>query len=151
MNYSFLRTGRFWIAACITLLVTGFIFLWELDGLRIIGLPGPPRFMATGRDIVASVLITFLLSINVGLIAWQKRYGSCPRGTGGAAGGAGVLGFVALLCPVCIIVPISIAGISISLAVLAPFIPLFQIIAVLLLCVSFLLLVPKRQHLTGSP
>ena len=124
--------------------ITGLFFSWELGLFSTVGMPGPPRFAITTRDVVASVGITVLFSLNMGLIAWRQHYGTCPTGTKRVAGGAGLLGAVALLCPACIIFPIGIAGISLSLAFLAPFIPLIQIIALVMLSASFILLTLKQ-------
>ena len=145
MNYTFLKAGRFWIATIVALLATGLLFAWELGALQAIGLSGPPRFTPTTRDIVASVSIALLFSFNVGLIAWRQRYGTCPASTKGATGVAGFLGALALLCPACIALPIGIAGVSISLALLSPFVPLFQLIAIIVLCVSCYISLPRKS------
>ena len=144
IDISFIKTGRFWIATLIAFLTTCLFFSWELGLLNVVGLTGPPRFTLTTRDIAASISIAVLFSLNIGLIAWRQHYGTCPAGTKRAATGAGLLGAIALLCPTCIILPIGIAGISLSLAFLAPFIPLIQIIALIMLTASFILLLLKQ-------
>ena len=144
-DISFLRTGRFWIATGISLVATGLLFAWELGALKTMGLSGPPRFSPGMRDVVTSISIALLFSLNIGLISWRQRYGSCPAGTKSVAGAAGALGAFALLCPACIVLPIGIAGTSLSIAFLAPFVPLFQLIALILLVISFVLLLPKHE------
>lgn len=144
INYAFLRAGRFWTAASIALVLSGLLFAWELGELRVIGLSGPPRFTPTTRDVVASISIAILFSFNIGLIAWRQRYGSCPASAKSATGVAGFLGALALLCPACIALPVGIASASFSLALLSPFVPLFQIIAIIVLCVSCYISLPQK-------
>jgi hypothetical protein len=143
MNFSFLTAGRFWFAGALALLVTGLLFAWILNAFAGMGFPGPPRFAPSTQEVVLSFLIVLLVGINTGLIAWYRGLGVCPLGTKGATGAAGGLGAIALLCPACLLLPTSFAGIGLSLGLLAPFTPVFQIIAVMLLLVSFYLLLPK--------
>lgn len=145
INYSFLRAGHFWIATGISLSVSGLLFAWELGALQTVGLSGPPRFSPTTRDITASIGIAFLFSVNIGFIVWRQRHGSCPRSAKRAAGAAGFLGALALLCPACIALPIGIAGASISLALLSPFVPLFQLVAIIILCASCYISLPRTS------
>lgn len=145
INTAFLTSGRFWIAAGMALAGTGLLFAWELNYLASIGLAGPPRFTPTGRDVAASVIIALLFAFNIGLIAWRQRHGSCPASAKRAAGTAGFLGALALLCPACIALPIGIAGASLGLAVLAPFVPLFQLVAIIILCASCYISLPQKQ------
>ena len=56
----------------------------------------------------------------------------------------GVVGAAALLCPVCLLVPISLFGISISFAVLGPFLPLLQTVALVLLVANAWILLTKN-------
>jgi len=144
MNLSFLSTGRFWIATLIALLVTGLLFAWELNLLTDFGLPGLPRFAPSTRETALAMLIALLFSLNVGLLVWNKRYGVCPIGTKRATGAGGAIGAFALICPVCALWTIGFLGLSLSLAFLVPFVPIFQLVAIILLGVSFFLLLPKN-------
>ena len=144
MNFSFLRTGRFWIATIVALLATGLLFAWELNFLSTIGLPGPPRFAPNLRELLLTGIILMLFSVNIGLANWWRGIGSCPMGTKKATGAAGAIGAIALLCPVCLILPLGIAGLSLSLGFLVPFVPILQVVAIILLNVSFFLLLPKK-------
>jgi hypothetical protein len=144
INFSFLRAARFWIATSIAFVIIGLLFAWELNILQIIGLSGPLRYETSTRDLLASSTITVLFSFSIGLIAWRQRYGSCPTSAKGATGAAGFLGALALICPACIALPVGIASFSVSLAFLSPFVPLFQLIAIIILCTSCYISLPKK-------
>lgn len=145
MNMAFLRAGRFWSGALIALAGIGLLFAYELNMLSSIGLEGPPRSMSHEREAIFAILIALLFSINVGLIAWHRKQGTCPIGVRRAASLAGVLGTIALLCPICLAVPIGIASAAALLVLLAPFVMLIQIIAIVLLCAGLWLLVPRKR------
>ena len=145
MNTSFLHAGRFWKATLIALLATGLLFAWELNALAPLGLAGPPRMQATTREVVMTIIIVFLFSVNVGLIAWQKQFGTCPAAAKGVTGVAAGIGALALLCPACLLVPLGVAGISLTLGFLVPYVPLLQIIAIILLGANLLLLIPQKK------
>jgi len=83
-----------------------------------------------------------LFALNAGLFAWRRQQGTCPMGTRRASVLAGALGALALLCPVCLAIPISLLGISLSLLWLAPYIPLLRFVALLVLAVSTMILWP---------
>jgi hypothetical protein len=144
MNVSFFWAGRFWIAMLIALLTTGLLFAWELNILTPLGLLGPPRMPATQWEVIMTIIITLLFSVNIGLIAWRMQCGTCPIGTKRVSGVAAGLGALALLCPACLLVPLGIAGLSFGLAFLVPFIPLMHIIAIILLLVNLFILIPRR-------
>lgn len=145
MNLSFLSSGRFWLTAILTLSVISIFFAWELNALASLGIAGPPRPAPTQFEILMTMLIAFFLPFNVGLFLWRRGLGACPRNTGAATGTAGFMGVLALICPVCTLGPLTFIGFTFSLAVLAPFAPLLQLIAVLLLAASLLLLLPKKS------
>jgi hypothetical protein len=146
MDFAFLRSNRFLVAATVALLLTSLFFAWELNRLSFLGFPGPPRFSPTPREQFIAFLIAFLFSINIGLVVWHQKYGTCPRGTKRTTGFAGAVGVTALLCPVCVVVPLGIAGLSLSLAFLVPFIPLLQVVALVLLCASLWMLLPRTAQ-----
>lgn len=137
------RASRFWSGALIALAGTGLLFAYELNMLSAIGLEGPPRSMTHGRETILAVIIALLFSVNVGLIAWHRKQGTCPVGVRRAAGAAGILGAIALLCPVCLAVPIGIASVAAVLVLLAPFVALIQVMAIVLLSAGLWLLVPR--------
>jgi hypothetical protein len=140
---SFLRSPLFWLPLLLTLLIAGSLFAWELGFVTVV--PGPIRPAPSGLDLLYAGLLTLLLSFNVGLAAWHTRHGSCPVGSKRAIGTGGVIGAVALLCPVCLILPFSLFGLGAVLALLTPFVPLLQIIALIVLSAALYLLWPTRQ------
>ncbi len=142
MQLDLLRTKTFWLAALPTALFAGAFFAWELGYLSP-PLPLLPRPVPTGGELIFAVALSLLLALNAGLLNWQRAYGSCPLGTRRASGLAGAMGALALLCPVCILVPFTLFGLSISLAFLSPFIPLLRLISILLLAVSTWVLRPR--------
>ncbi len=138
----FLRSSLFWAGCLPTLVIAGAFFAWEL---RLIDLPLPdlPRFPATLFEILFSLLLAFLLALAVGLFGWQRRYGACPAGARRSAGIAGALGGIALLCPVCLALPVSLVGLSTLFALLIPFLPLIRLIAFLFALLAVWLLWPR--------
>lgn len=123
-------------------LALGIFFAWELGELPWI--PAPPRQPATAAEYGFTALLIALLAFNAGLVAWRRKHGSCPVGTRRASGLAGGLGALALLCPVCLFLPFSLFGLSLSLAFLAPFIPLLRIVVLLILLVNTAVLWPRH-------
>ncbi len=140
---SFLRSPLFHLPALLTLLIAGSFFAWELGYLTF--LPSPVRMAPRPNELLFVGALTVLLSLNVGLATWHTRHGSCPVGSKRAIGTGGIIGAVALLCPVCLILPFSLFGLGALLAVLAPFVPLLQIIALIVLCAALYLLWPRRR------
>jgi hypothetical protein len=137
----FLIKKTFLAPFVISLILTGGFFAWELGAFP--SLPHLLRPDPTDVELIFTTLIVFLIALNMGLLSVRKRMGTCPSGAKRATGIAGILGAAALLCPVCIAVPLSLLGVSISLAFLSPFVPLLRIIALLLLIVSTKMLWPR--------
>lgn len=141
MQWKFVRSRDFWSWALGALLLCSLFFAWELGMFPQI--PSPPRPEPTQHEIVFTLLLIALLSLNAGLLNWRKSIGTCPLGAKRASGIGGTIGAVALLCPVCLLLPVSLFGISISLAFLSPFLPLLRIVAAVLLIASAGMLWPK--------
>lgn len=146
MQLQFLHSRSFWYWTCGVALFCSLFFMWELG--MIPQIPGPPRPAPTSGEIVFTIFLIILLSLNAGLLHWRKNTGGCPIGTKGATGIGGSLGALALLCPVCLLLPFSLFGISLSLAFLSPFLPLLRIIAAILLLTSAAMLWPKNSMRT---
>ncbi len=142
-NLRFLRSGLFWTCFLVTFAVATLFFGWEL---RLVPLPFPmlPRAPATSLDYAFAGGLICLLSLASGLFAWQQRYGSCPVGVKRTFGIAGMLGGLALLCPVCLALPGLLLGIGTIIAVLGPFLPLLRLLALVFAGVAVFLLWPKR-------
>ncbi|MDA1208717.1 MAG: hypothetical protein O2904_01650 [bacterium] len=141
MNTSFLSQKSFWTPAILSAILLGGFFAWELGFIESI--PGPARPTPTTRDLWYTAIILALLSLNAGLLMWRSKNGTCPLGAKRVTGICGALGAVTLLCPMCLLLPLSLFGLSISLAFLAPFLPLLQIITLILLVVSTKILWPR--------
>jgi hypothetical protein len=60
-----------------------------------------------------------------------------------SVGLAGVLGGVALLCPVCLALPLAFIGVGTLFAIVAQFLPLIRIIALLFVAIAIWLLWPR--------
>lgn len=144
MSFDFLKAGRFWIAALIALAAIGLLFAYELNMLDFVGLEGPVRAMSPLSQVFMAIFVALLFSINIGLIAWYRGQGTCPIGVKGAAGAAGILGAIGLLCPICLAAPLGLAGAGVAIGMLAPFSPLIQIIAIVLLGAGLWLLMPRH-------
>lgn len=134
-----LRSLRFWLPATATAVLAGLFFAWELDLLEPYVM-GPPRPAVTQTEIILTFLILFFMSVNVGMFTYLKRYGSCPVGTRRTTSFAAVLGAGALLCPVCVFGSFTFIGFTFAVSFLTPFIPLLQVIAVIVLGTTFMLL-----------
>jgi len=145
MDTSFLRAGRFWIATILSSAATGLLFSWLLGLLSPFGFTGPPRPQPTNIELLSSVLTAALFSVCIGLIVWQRKYGSCPMGSKRATGIAGTLGTTALFCPICIILPAGVAGFSLSLSFLTPYLPLLRTIVLLMLVMNLSVLLPRKS------
>ncbi len=143
MNFTFLKAGRFWIGALPALAVVGLLFAYELNMLAPFGLEGPLRAMSHASQGFMAVIVALLFSMNIGLISWHSGQGTCPIGVRGASGAAGILGAIALLCPVCLAAPLGLAGLGIAMSMVAPFTPLIQLIAIVLLGAGLWLLIPR--------
>lgn len=138
-----LGSASFWTWFLGTLAVTGTIFAWEL---RLVDLPLPtlPRIPPTPFELSYTAVLTLLLSLAAGLFGWRRSNGSCPVGVKRSVGLAGALGGLALLCPVCLALPVAFIGLGTVIAVLGQFLPLIRILALLFVGVAIWLLWPKR-------
>ena len=141
----FLRSLSFWLPFTITLCAAGTLFLWELNLLPL--LPAPVRPPATEWELVFTGLLVLLIAFNAGLVAWRSQMGTCPVGVKRATGLGGTIGFVALFCPVCLVLPASVLGLGALLAMLTPFLPLLRIIALVILGGALFLLWPKDEKI----
>ena len=140
---SFLTNKQFWAYFIPTGVVLALLFAWELGAVP---LPSPPRPEPTDSEILFSISLIILLAFSAGLFGWQKKYGTCQIGAKRANGIAGVIGMITLLCPACILIPLSLFGVSVSLLFLAPFLPLLRLIALLIALTSIKLLWPKKRE-----
>lgn len=139
---SFCKSPHFWRPAVFTAAIFGAFFAWQLgyfgDLLPTLSRPAPSQL-----ELVYTCIIILLLALDSGLSFFRMKQGTCPLGAKRATKIAGGLGVVTLLCPACLVVPISLFGVSLSFALLSPFLPLLQSIVILLLAVSAVLLWPK--------
>ena len=140
---TFLHQRSFQKGFLLSLLLTGAFFAWEIGYIALPFLPVLPRPHPTNVEVYFTIALIALFSLNVGLFQYQKACGSCNIGAARASTLGGIVGAVALLCPVCLLLPISLLGVSISLVFLAPYIPLLQFIAIVLLVVSTGVLWPR--------
>lgn len=139
-----LRSKHFWIGFVTAAVLTGLFFAWELGMLDEI-LPTIPRSPALANEWWFTLLLSLLLSLNAGLITYHTKEGTCPIGTKSASGVAGILGAFTLICPVCIVLPASLFSVGVFFSVLAPFLPLMRVVAIVLLLFSLVLLRPKAH------
>ncbi len=139
----FLRSPVFWAWSIPTLAVLSLFFGWELQVVRL-PIPTLPRVPATTLELAYTGTLIILLSLSTGLFGWRRANGTCPIGIKRTASAAGILGGIALLCPVCLVLPASLIGISIFFTIIAQFLPLIRLIAMLLALFSVSLLWPKR-------
>lgn len=140
---TFLKQKSFWQPASISLVLLSAFFAWELGYFGDV-IPRLPRPEPTQTELVFTAIMILLLALDSGLIFFRVKQGTCPVGAKRATKIAGGLGIVTLLCPACLLIPISLFGISLSLTFIAPFLPLLRIIVGLLLIVSTILLWPKN-------
>ena len=141
MNTTFLSQKVFWTPAILCTVILGGFFAWELG--FIASIPGPPRPTPTETELWFTGATLFLLALNAGLLNWRAKNGTCPLGAKRATGIGGTLGAITLLCPMCLLLPISLFGLSVSFAFLSPFLPLLRIVTIVLLGVSTKLLWPR--------
>lgn len=130
-------------AFLLTAIIFTTFFAWELGYFGTL-LPRLPRPIPTQTELLFTVVLILLLSINSGLVWFRMKQGTCPIGARRASTLAGGLGVITLLCPACLLIPVSLFGLSLSLTFLSPYLPLLRVIVVLLLVVSLVLLWPKR-------
>jgi hypothetical protein len=74
---------------------------------------------------------------------YQGKHGSCPIGAKRASKIGGTIGALALVCPACIAVPLSIAGVGTALSLFSTFLPILQIISIVLMVMSAIMLAKK--------
>lgn len=144
-NMHFLKSPVFlkWFGS--VFLLCCIFFAWELGAFREL-VWSLPRSEPTQSELLYTGLIIVLLSFAAGLTGYRIRQGSCPIGARNASAAAGMLGVVTLLCPVCLLLPFSLFGLSLSFALLTPYMPLLRVITLLLLLTSIGLLWPKQSH-----
>jgi len=142
---SFLHDHTFWRAAIAAAIGFGLLFAWELGAFAQV-LPSPPREPPTGPELLFTILMTALLSLDTGLLFWKKRNAACPAGSRRALGISGALGAFALLCPACLLIPVTLFGTTIALAALSPYLPLLRVIVLILLVTSTMVLWPKKRQ-----
>jgi len=142
--FIFFRSKQFWIAAIFALITLGIFFAWEL-GVFAGNIWSPPRPDPKQEEIWFTALIIFLIALNMGLMVWRKSQGSCPVGNKRANAIAGALGAFTLLCPACLLLPLTLFGTGVSLIIFAPYLPLIRLIVLILLGVSTWMLWPKRS------
>lgn len=140
----FWRSPVFWLPFFVAFAACGLLFGWELGWFTGL-IWTPPRPQPSTDELLFSALIVLLLCTDIGLISWRTRFGSCPRGTKRAAGIAGMLGAVTLLCPVCLVLPFSILSAGVALSAVSPFFPLLRIIALMLLGAALWMLWPRKD------
>lgn len=140
----FLRSARFWLAFALSGAAFSLLVLWE-SGVFAGWLPSLPRGPVTTGEAIFAVLIVALLALNTGLFVWRRAHGSCPIGTRRATGAAGALGALTLICPACLLLPVSILGTGLTLSVLSPYVPLLRFVSLVLLAASAVLLWPHRE------
>ena len=139
-----LRSKEFWLWFFISGILMGLFFAWELGAFGAF-LPSLPRPTPTPFEDVFTGSLVFLIALDSGLFAWQRVYGTCSLGASRATKVAGAIGAVTLLCPACLLIPISILGVSLSITFLAPYLPLLRLIALVLLVTSTVLLWPSTK------
>lgn len=140
-----LRSPVFWIPFIIAFIIAELFFAWEL-GFFINYIPSYPRPFATHGEVIFTGLIGLLLALNAGLINWQRKFGHCPIGMKRISGAAGVVGALTLICPACVLLPASLAGIGFVFAALTPHLMLLRIITIIILLVSTVMLWPRRKN-----
>ena len=133
---------HFWQPAIISGVLLGAFFAWEL-GYFGEAIPRPPRPTPTDLELIFTAALILMLALDAGLVFFRMKQGTCPVGAKRASTIAGGLGVITLLCPACLLIPISLFGISLSLTFLTPFLPLLRVIVMFLLIVSTVMLWPK--------
>lgn len=146
MSAAFLRDRLFWLPFVVTLLITGMFFAWEMT-LLAQWVPSPVRPPADAFERIFALMLSILLSINVGLYRWRSTHGSCPIGARNGTGLAGIAGACALICPVCLLFPITILGSAVAVSAFVVFQPLLFIVAMILAIASLVLLWPRTEKM----
>lgn len=139
-----LRSPSFWIPFALSAVVTGSFFAWELGFFQAF-LPTLLRPPVLLWELIFTLILSLLISLNAGLAIWQSRNGSCPTGVKGASGIASIIGAITLICPACILLPASLIGFGFFFAFIGPYLPLLRIISVVLLVVATWMLWPRKN------
>lgn len=139
----FITHKNFWRPFVFSAIILSAFFAWELGYMGDL-LPRLARPEPTTLEIWYTVIMIALLSFDSGLIFFRIKKGTCPVGAKRASTIAGSLGVITLLCPVCLLIPVSLFGISLSISFLTPYLPLLRVIVLFLLIVSTLMLWPKK-------
>lgn len=139
---TFLHSKHFWRPALLCAVLLGLFFSWELGFFGDL-LPRLSRPEPTQLELLYTVVLIVFLSLDTGLAFFRIKQGTCPVGAKRASTIAGALGVLTLLCPACLLIPISLFGLTLSLSVLAPFLPLLRVIVLFLLIVSTAMLWPR--------
>lgn len=145
MSFSFIKSTRFWFGFVSGIILLGVFFAWELTLLQIPSLPQLPRPTPTDFEMIFTCVLIFFLSLDAGLLNWHLGNKSCPIGVKRATAVSGVLGVVTLLCPVCLLIPLSLYGLTLSLTFLVPFLPLLRTIVLILLIATTIIMWPKTR------
>ncbi len=143
--FRFLQSRLFWIPFAITLVVTGLFFAWELGVFINVLPPIAPRPSVLPSEFLFTATLSVLLAFNVGLVVWQSRFGSCPRGVKRASSVATAIGALTLICPACVLLPASLVSVGFIFGALMPFMPALRLLSIGLLFVTAVMLWPKKQ------
>lgn len=140
---TFLQSKYFWFPAMFCAVMLGCFFAWELGYFGDL-LPRLSRPQPTQLELIYTIVLILLLALDAGLACFRIKQGTCPIGAKRASTIAGGLGIITLLCPACLLIPISLFGVTLSLSFLAPFLPLLRVIVLFLLAISTMMLWPKE-------
>lgn len=140
----FLQSSLFWVPFAVTLILAGLFFAWEL-GVFIAYLPSVARPSVLFSEYLFTASLSLLLALDVGLVAWQSRFGSCPRGVKRASGIATALGALTLICPLCVLLPASFIGVGAALSLLTVHMSALRTVSIGLLFVTAIMLWPKSE------
>lgn len=141
----FLNSGLFWIPFAVTLIITGIFFAWELGVFANVLPTIAPRPSILPSEFIFTASLSVLLAFNAGLVVWQSRFGSCPRGVKRVSGIATALGAFTLICPACVLLPASLVSLGFALGLLVPYLPALRLLSIGLLLVTAVLLWPKNK------
>lgn len=140
----FLQSSHFWIPFVVTLILAGLFFAWEL-GMLIAFLPSVPRPSVLLSEWIFTLSLSLLLAFDIGLVVWQSRFGSCPRGVKRASGIATALGALTLICPACVLLPASLIGVGAVLSLLTVHMSALRIVSIGLLLMTAIMLWPRTK------
>jgi hypothetical protein len=138
----FLQLNTFWKPAVIATAIAAILFLWLLGTFNGV-IWSPPRPAPDMLEWLFTIALIILIGLNVGLMSYQRKHGSCPIGAKRASRIGGTIGALALVCPACIAVPLSIAGLGTALSLFATFLPMLQVVSIVLMVMSAVILAKK--------